>query len=88
MDAEIKELADSIYRRRVIRAREAPLSKKMGWGALLFEEACTRMRIGIRSQFENADEVEVEAILRKRLERLRALHEHGLYRKQIEAVEA
>ena len=88
VEDEIKQLADSIYRRKVMRAREAPLSQKMGWGAKLFEEACARMRVGIRAQFEEADEQEVEEILRQRLARLRVLHEHGIYKPHLEAVEA
>ncbi len=75
-----EELIDSIYRRKVLRAREAPASQKMGWGGELFAGACGRMRDGIRHQFPEADEGEVERILRWQLNRLRQVHEHGVYR--------
>ena len=79
MDSQIATLADAIYRERVRRARAAPASQKMGWGAELFSEACDRMRAGIRAQFADADSADVERILRQRLDRLRRLHEHGIY---------
>ena len=79
MDSDIPALADAIYRDKVRRARAAPASRKMGWGAELFSEACERMRAGIRAQFTKADAAEVEEILRQRLQRLRRLHEHGIY---------
>jgi hypothetical protein len=75
-----KELADALYRERVRRARTVRASVKMGWGAQLFSEACARIRSGIRQQFPKADAAEVEAILRQRLDRLRRVHELGLYR--------
>ena len=81
MENTIKPLADAIYRERVQRARKAPASKKMGWGGELFDEACERMRMGIRHQFPNANEDEVETILLQRLKRLRQVEEHGVYRK-------
>ncbi|MFT4586209.1 MAG: hypothetical protein ACI9VS_003367 [Candidatus Binatia bacterium] len=76
----LKELAESIYRRKVLRAREAPADCKMKWGGELFAGACGRMRDGIRHQFPDANEPEVERILRARLQRLRQVHEHGVYK--------
>jgi len=81
MEELIEPLADAIYADKVRRARKAPPSKKMGWGGELFDEACYRMRMGIRHQFPDADEREVEEILYQRLNRLRQVHEHGIYRK-------
>lgn len=80
-DQQIKELADAIYVEKIRRARAMPRSKKMGWGGILFGEVCGRMRAGIRSQFPQADEAEVESILRKRLDRLAAVEEAGIFRK-------
>lgn len=80
MEDTIKALADDIYRRKVLRAKNAPASKKTGWGGELFDEACERMRMGIRHQFPDADADEVEVILLQRLKRLRQVHEHGIYR--------
>lgn len=82
MEDLIEPLADAIYADKVRRARSAPTSRKMGWGAELFEEACERMRMGIRHQFPDADETKVEKILYERLNRLRQVHEHGIYRKK------
>lgn len=79
MEASIQPLADAIYADKVRRARTAPSSQKMGWGAELFEEACQRMRAGIRHQHPGADADEVELLLAKRLKRLRQVHEHGIY---------
>ncbi len=78
-DERIAELADSIYREKVLRARTVPSSKKMGWGPQLFADACARMRSGIRMQFPGADELEVERILRERLARLDQVQEHRIF---------
>jgi len=80
-EQQIKELADAIYVEKVRRARAMTPSRKMGLGGVLFGEVCGRMRAGIRSQFPNADAAEVEAILRKRLDRLAAVEEAGIFRK-------
>lgn len=79
MDETMTELADSIYREKVLRARSTPQSRKMGWGAEMFAEACGRMRAGIRAQFPEAEPSEVEKILRERLDRLTRMHEHGIF---------
>lgn len=79
MDEEIPKLADAIYRERVIRARMVPSSQKMGWGPELFSEACSRMRAGIRMQFPESTEQEVESTLRQRLDRLVRMHEQGIF---------
>lgn len=82
MDEEkIKELADAIYADKVRRARAMQPSKKMGLGADLFAEVCGRMRAGIRSQFPEASASEIEGILRKRLDRLSAVEDAGIFRK-------
>ena len=78
-DEQIAALADAIYREKVLRARGLPSEKKMGVGPQLFAEACVRMRSGIRHQFPDANEEEVERILRERLDRLSKLHEHGRF---------
>ena len=38
------------------------------------------MRDGIRAQFPSQSPEQVEQTLRQRLQRIRQLHEHGLYR--------
>jgi hypothetical protein len=80
-DEQIAEAVDPIYREKVLRARRAPHSEKMGWGAVIFEEVCGRMRSGIRAQFPNASEDEVKKILRQRLDRLSQLEDRGLFKR-------
>jgi hypothetical protein len=77
MEQQITALVDPIYRDKVLRAREAPASRKMGWGAELFYEVCGRMRSGIRMQFPDAADSEVDAILKQRLERLTKVEDAG-----------
>ncbi len=79
MESTIQPLADAIYADKVRRARIAPASKKMGWGPELFSESCDRMCSGIRAQFPYASPSEVAALLLRRLNRLRKVHEHGIY---------
>jgi hypothetical protein len=70
-----KELIDDIYRERVLRARETPLEQKLRAGPQLFERACRLMAAGIRDEYPDATEQEVEDILTRRLETLRRLRE-------------
>ena len=63
----IKDLADDIYRERVLRARATPPEEKLLAGPRLFEQACRIMIDGIRHQFPDADENRVLEILRERL---------------------
>jgi len=69
----IKELADEIYRERVLRARRTPIEQKILAGPELFELACEFTRAGIRHQNPGADEAQVEAMLRERLALARRL---------------
>jgi len=62
-----KELIDALYRERVLRAREMPAEEKLLAGADLFEWACEITKAGIRSQYPDADEGQVQAILAQRL---------------------
>ncbi|MFV1995527.1 MAG: hypothetical protein ACC661_08820 [Verrucomicrobiales bacterium] len=80
MEENIKELADAIYRDKVLRARRLSEGERFATGIELFEGATGLMRDGIRHQFPEADEEKVEILLRQRLNRLRQVHEYGLYR--------
>jgi hypothetical protein len=68
-----QELVDAIYRERVLRARQVPLEKKLLAGAELFEQACDRMRAGLRDENPGADEPTIEILLSRRLSLLRRL---------------
>lgn len=81
MDDQIQELADAIYADKIRRARAMRPSRKMGTGAELFAEVCGRMKAGIRAQFPTADESEVFELLRKRLDRLAAVEDSGIFQK-------
>ena len=63
----IKELADQIFRERILRARRMSPSEKLSAGFELFEFACGITRAGIQHQFPAADDAEVERILKERL---------------------
>jgi hypothetical protein len=69
----IKELADEIYRERVLRARAMPIDQKFLAGAQLFEDACRLTCDGIRHQNPGIDEASVQRILRERLALARRL---------------
>jgi hypothetical protein len=69
----IKELADDIYRERVLRARQTSPDEKFFGGARLFDRACRVMVAGIRAQFPDADDEKVDEILTQRLDLVRRL---------------
>jgi hypothetical protein len=73
-------MMDAIFREKVRRARQIPPSEKLFSGLELFEEVEARMRAGVRQQFPEASEEEVERRLRQRFARLRQIEEHGFYR--------
>ena len=68
-----QELLDAIYRDRVLRARQVPPAQKLLAGAELFDQACDRMRAGLRDENPGADEKTIEELLRRRLSLLRRL---------------
>jgi hypothetical protein len=70
-----QELVDSIYRERVLRARQMSPEEKFLAGPRLFEWACRLMADGIRSEFPDADEQRVQEILHARLALLRRLEQ-------------
>jgi hypothetical protein len=80
-DQQIKELADAIYVEKIRRARAMTVGERMEAGIELFEASLDLMRDGIRMLHPEADDEEVERILRRQLARRRQIHEHGLYRK-------
>lgn len=68
-----QELIDEIYRSKVLRARAMSPEERMLDGPRLFEMGCEITRAGIRAQHPNADEAEVERILKDRLALARRL---------------
>jgi hypothetical protein len=69
----IRELADAIYKERVLRARRTPIEQKIAAGGELFEGVCERMAAGLRHENPGADEATIQELLRHRLALLRRL---------------
>lgn len=74
-DEELQRLATSIYREKVARARATPTKDKLFSGIELFDRVVPRMRAGVKMQHPEADDAEVERVLRKRMAILRRLDE-------------
>jgi hypothetical protein len=79
VDDETQQLMDEIFISKILRARERSMSEKMLAGPKLFEEACERMRGGIRSQNPGFRPEQVEAELDRRVKIKRAIDEYGIY---------
>ncbi len=75
-----RELLDDIFRRRVLQARATPPGRRIVDSLRLYRRSVGLMRDGIRMQFPDANDEEVERILRERLDRIRRLEENGVYR--------
>ena len=69
-------LVEELFRERVRRAREMSPDEKLLAGPRLFDRSCRIMADGIRNEFPNASESEVEKILRERLALIRRLETH------------
>jgi hypothetical protein len=68
-----QELLDAIYRERVLRARQVSPAQKLLAGAELFDQACDRMRTGLRDENPGVGEETIEELLGRRLDLLRRL---------------
>jgi Rv0078B-related antitoxin len=62
-----KRTVDPLYIEEVLRARKMPADEKLSAGIELFEYACEITRMGIRRQFPEASDEEVNRILDDRL---------------------
>lgn len=78
-DDSLKALQDELFIDKVLRARRRSISEKILDGPRLFESACAMMRNGIRAQFPDLGEEQVELELRRRLEIKRRIDEAGIY---------
>lgn len=67
------ELADDLFRERVLRARQMSPEEKLLEGPRLFDLCCRIMADGIRNAYPEADEQQVQEILAQRIELLRRL---------------
>jgi hypothetical protein len=74
-----KTLMNAIFIDKVRRARQTPMSEKILDGPRLFDLNCQIMRSGIRSQFPEFNEQQVEQELRRRLAIARKIDDAGIY---------
>lgn len=72
----IQELADAIYRDRVLRARRTPPEEKLLSGPRLFDMCCHLMADGIRNEHPDAEEQRVQELLAERIALIRRLEEY------------
>lgn len=79
VDAETKALMDAIFVEKIRRARETPMDQKILDGPRLFDANCQIMRSGIRAQFPDFSDEQVEQELRRRLAIARRIDEAGIY---------
>ena len=79
IDPEVKSLQDAIFLSKIARARRKPICEKIMEGPRLFDLTCQRMRDGIRHEFPESDDLQVEQELRRRLRIKRKIDEQGFY---------
>ena len=80
MNAEFQDLADALYRERVLRARRTPPEERILDGVRLFDQAVERMRLGVQLQNPDAAAPEIERLLIQRIRNLWKMSDHGYYR--------
>lgn len=73
MASDVSALADALYWDEVARARAMTDAERLLAGPRLFERACRVMADGIRHEHPDLDDAGVAALLKQRLDRLRAL---------------
>ena len=76
---DLKALQDAIYRDKVERARAMTSSERLAEAFELTEEVFERMLAGAMAQTGATDRAEGWREVRRRLDRLDAFHERGLY---------
>jgi hypothetical protein len=76
-DAQIRKLADDLYRERVAEARAMSPEEKQLAGEELFDYACAITLAGIRNQFPGVSEEEALKILEDRLELRERMEKRG-----------
>lgn len=77
--AQLKELQDSIFREKVLRARSMTEDERFASALELIDFAYEQMLAGVQMEFPDISQDEALKILGKRLDRLRAMEDYGLY---------
>jgi hypothetical protein len=76
---QLKELQDSIWKEKVLRARKMTESERFTATLEQIDVAFQVMLSGVKHQFPEATEPEARQILAERLDRLRSLDDRGLF---------
>jgi hypothetical protein len=76
---EIDELADAIYRDKVLRARAEDSAEKFLDGLRLFEMALEFTRAGVAAELGTDDEKAIAEGVQRRFDLHRQMEERGLY---------
>lgn len=79
MENATADLANAIFREKVLRARQQSPSEKWAMCFELHDLAIQTMRSGIRAQYPKLDESGITAELDRRLRIRRQLEERGIY---------
>ena len=79
MDLATPDLADAIFREKVLRARQQTPSEKWALCFELHELAIATMRAGIAAQHPELDAAGIAAELDRRLRLRRQIEEYGIY---------
>lgn len=80
VNAEIKQMVDAIYCDKVLRAREENPIAKLLDGFVLFESGLEITKLDVIRKLRKSDESSVQEALRLRFERVRRMHEAGVYK--------
>ena len=80
VDPQLKALQDSIYREKVLRARNTPVGEKLATGPQMFDVGMGMMRGGIRSQHPDWSDEQVEQEAQRRLDIRRRRDERGFFK--------
>jgi ADP-dependent phosphofructokinase/glucokinase len=76
---EIDQLADAIYRDKVLRARAEEPGQKLIDGIRLFESALAFTRAGVAAELRTSDEEAISKGVQRRFDIVRRMEEHGIY---------
>ncbi len=79
MDRATTDLAESLFREKVLRARQQSPNEKWALCFELHDLAIATMRSGIAAQHPELDDAGITAELDRRLRIRRQLEEHGIY---------
>lgn len=77
--AQLKELQDSIYREKVLRARKMTESERLTATLEQIDFSYDMMLGGVHMQFPDASPEEALKILKQRLDLLRRMDDRGLF---------